>query len=196
MPQGIRQTLVDALKPVLDRYSYILIDCPPGLSIFSSAALMASDYYIAPVIPEPLSLQGVELVNDRVRQLRELYDCKAEFMGIMLNIVKHYRNTHSTQSEHIYNSEASRYLPFLYWLPDSERLRKLGEFDPDFGDSNWAGGVDSKFSDLNQKYGLSYRLTNPQSGPLSRRNNVEGQEYRLQDRIYNLVEEFQEKCNR
>lgn len=70
MPQGIRQTLVDALRPVLDRYSYILIDCPPGLSIFSSAALMASDYYIAPVIPEPLSLQGVELVNDGVRQLR------------------------------------------------------------------------------------------------------------------------------
>lgn len=80
-----------------------------------------------------------------------------------------------------------------HFCPDSERLRKLGEFDPDFGDSNWAGGVDSKFSDLNQKYGLSYRLTNPQSGPLSRRN-IEGQEYRLQDSIYNLVEEFQKRC--
>ena len=194
MPQGIRQTLVNALTPVLDRYSYILIDCPPGLSIFSSAALMASDYYVSPVIPEPLSLQGVGLVNDRVSQLRQRYACKAEFKGVVLNIVKHYRNTHSAQSERIYNSEAPRYLPFMYWLPDSERLRKLGEFDPDFGDSNWAGGLNSKFSDLHQKYGLSYRLSNPQSGPLSRRN-VEGQQYRLEDRIFNLAEEFQEKCS-
>lgn len=193
MPQGIRQTLVDALEPVLDDYSYILIDCPPGLSIFSSAALMASDYYVSPVIPEPLSLQGVSLVNDRVLQLRQRFGAKVEFRGVILNIVKHYRNTHSAQSEEIYTSGAQRFLPFRNWLPDSERLRKLGEFDPDFGDSNWAGGIDSKFSDLHDKYGLSYRLTNPRVGPLSRRNE-EGEEYRLEDRISSLASEFQRKC--
>ena len=193
MPQGIRQTLVDALAPVMDDYEYVLIDCPPGLSIFSSAALMASDYYVSPVIPEPLSLQGVNLVNDRVVQLRSQYDSKVEFRGVMLNIVKHYRNTHSTQAEEIYTSGKSRYLPFSYWLPDNERLRRLGEFDPDLGGSKWAAGMDSKFSNIHDKYGLPYRLRNPADGFLSRRNS-EGSEYRLEGRISSLASEFRQRC--
>ena len=193
MPQEIRLTLDVALASARERYSYILIDCPPGLSIFSSAALMASDYYIAPVIPEPLSLQGVELVNRRVSQLRQRYGSRAEFKGVVLNIVKHYRNTHRNVSERIYTTDLSTYAPFQYWLPDNERLRTLGEFAPESVGSNWAGGMDSKFSDLHQKYGLSYTLTNPQVGPLNRQD-VEGQKYRLEDRISNLVEEFQSKC--
>ncbi len=194
MPQEIRLTLDVALASARERYSYILIDCPPGLSIFSSAALMASDYYISPVIPEPLSLQGVELVNARVSQLRERYGSRAEFRGVVLNIVKHYRHTHWAQSENIYGSEAGKYLPFMYWLPDNERLRRLGEFDPDFGDSNWAAGMNSKFSDIHQKYGLTYRLANPKAGSLGRQD-VEGDQYRLEDRIFSLVEEFQSRCN-
>ena len=191
-PNRIRETLADALAPVMDRYSYILIDCPPGLSIFSSAALMASDYYIAPMIPEPLSLQGIELVSRRVDNLRRAYGAKVEFKGSVLNIVKHYRNTHSSVSQTLYTKDASRYLPFQFWLPDNEKIRKLGEFDPDV-DGTWAMGATTKFSDLHQKYGLSYRLTNPSSGVLSRQG-AEGPEYRLQDRIRNLVEEFQAKC--
>jgi chromosome partitioning protein len=62
MPSGLRMSLADALKPAQGNYDYVLIDCPPGLSMFSSAALLASDYYVSPIIPEPLSLQGVNLV--------------------------------------------------------------------------------------------------------------------------------------
>lgn len=87
MPKQILQTLQQAIEPALDRYDYILIDCPPGLSVFSSAALIASDYYISPVIPEPLSLQGVDLVQDRSAQMRQRFDAKAEFKGIILNVV-------------------------------------------------------------------------------------------------------------
>lgn len=67
MPQKIRHSLAEALEPALDDFDYVLIDCPPGLSLFSSAALIASDYFISPVIPEPLSLQGVDLVQRRAR---------------------------------------------------------------------------------------------------------------------------------
>ena len=192
MPHRIRETLVDALKPALENYSYILIDCPPGLSIFSSAALMASDYFISPVIPEPLSLQGVELVKRRVIELRNRLGSKAEFKGAMLNIVKHYRNTHRSVSEYVYTSGMSDYLPFQYWLPDNERLRTLGEFDPDVK-GGWAMGVDRKFPDLHHKYAVSHRLKNPGGGALSRQNE-EGVYYRLEDRIGHLVEEFRERC--
>jgi chromosome partitioning protein len=91
MPQGIRLALRDALAPALSSYDYVLIDCPPGLSLFSSSALVASDFFVSPIIPEPLSLLGVELVKDRSRELRE---SRAVFKGVILNIVKHFRNTH------------------------------------------------------------------------------------------------------
>ena len=63
IPSDIRDTLKLYLDLARDRYEYVLIDCPPGLSLFSSAALIASDYYISPIIPEPLSLEGVNLAK-------------------------------------------------------------------------------------------------------------------------------------
>ena len=191
MPREMERTLVRAIEPVADMYDYILIDCPPGLSIFSSAALVASDYYITPIIPEPLSLEGVGLVRTRQGQLRQSGDSKAEFAGVILNVVKHYRNTHSRVADQVYSYGRDEYFPFEYWLPDNEQLRKVGEFDPDI-EGKWAAGAERKFSDVVDKYGQSHRLANP-SGPLSRRQ-AEGTTYRIQDRISNLVDEFMERC--
>lgn len=191
MPGSVRQSLSEALEPARERYDYILIDCPPGLSLFSSTALLASDFYISPIIPEPLSLQGVSLVQNRVRELNQRYNSNVQFRGVVLNIVKHYRNTHFRIAEEIYGPQHGLYQPFSHWLPDNEKLRKLGEFEPDI--PGWAGGVEQKFGTLSEKYGLSYRLTNPASGHLSRRG-TEGERYRLEDRVQSLVEEFQERC--
>ena len=194
MPPEVRHTLRNALEPALDRYDYILIDCPPGLSVFSSTALIASDYYVSPVIPEPLSLQGVELVKQRQAQLTQIHDARAAFSGVILNVVKHYRNTHSRVSEDIYTNSNDRYMPFSYWLPDSERLRTIGEYNPDL-QGQWALGADQKFRDLHHKYSLSYRLANPKGGRLSRQS-TEGSQYHLEDRIARLAEEFMERCPR
>ena len=192
MPRRVRETLQRAIRPAQDRYDYILIDCPPGLSLFSSAALIASDYYISPIIPEPLSLQGVDLVHDRQEQLMQRYGARAEFKGVILNVVKHYRNTHSRVAGDVYSKDRVRYEPFDCWLPDNERLRTIGEYDPEVK-GKWAMGSEHKFSDLHHKYGLSYRLSNPRDGSLNREEN-EGREYRLEDRIHGLVEEFMERC--
>ena len=193
MPNNLRGSLAEAMRSALPEYDYVLIDCPPGLSLFSSAALMASDYYVSPVIPEPLSLEGVGLVQNRVSNLASRYGAKVEFGGTILNVVKHYRKTHSLVAENIYNERSAVFRPFRYWLPDSERLRKLGEYNPDaIGD--WAMGEDRKFPSLTHKYESPSTLTNPREGALSREAD-EGQKYRLaRDRIANLVEEFEARC--
>ncbi len=74
MPSSLRQSLSEALEPARERYDYVLIDCPPGLSLFSSTALFASDFFISPIIQEPLSLQGVNLVQQRVNELNTHYE--------------------------------------------------------------------------------------------------------------------------
>lgn len=192
MPLDIRKILLRAIEPVLGDYDYILIDCPPGLSLFSSTALIASDYYISPIIPEPLSLEGVDLVQERVRQLRFSDNAKAEFAGVILNVVKHYRKTHYKTSHEVFTTRKITYTPFDYWLPDSEVLRKIGEYDPDI-EGKWAAGADHKFVSIPDKYGQNHRLNNPKEGFLNR-GETEGPTYRLEARISRLVEEFVERC--
>lgn len=192
IPVALRIALKEVLKPVLTEYDYILIDCPPGLSLFSSTALIASNFYISPIIPEPLSLLGVDLVQRRAVGLSQRYGAQIVFKGTVLNIVKHYRNTHSRIAEELYGEKKAAYDPFHWWLPDNERLRVLGEFDPDVR-GPWAGGRGQKFQSLYAKYGLSYKLTNPRTGSLNRQSE-EGDEYDLCDRIERLVQEFKDRC--
>lgn len=44
-------------------YDYVLIDCPPTISIYTQAAIIASDKYIVPVKPDPLSIIGLPLLG-------------------------------------------------------------------------------------------------------------------------------------
>ena len=62
MPLNLQYAIKGGLKEIQEQYDVVLIDCPPGLSLFSSTALIASDFFVSPIIPEPLSLRGVELV--------------------------------------------------------------------------------------------------------------------------------------
>lgn len=191
-PAGLGETLLEALRPVLNDYDYVLIDCPPGLSVFSSTALIASDFFVSPVIPEPLSLQGVNLVQRRAAELNNARRSKVQFKGTILNIVKHYRKTHQRIAERLYGEESGVFNPFRYWVPDNERLRTLGDFNPELG-GQWALGAAQKFSTVFQKYSVSYPLTNPGGGSLSRKAD-EGEKYRLDARIKLLVDEFQGRC--
>jgi len=192
MPMNLRYALKGGLDRVQEQYDVVLIDCPPGLSFFSSTALIASDFFVSPIIPEPLSLEGVRLVWDRARDLSRQPDCKVDFAGVILNIVKHYRKTHKVTAQRVYGGRRDELKPFLFWLPDNERLRKLGEFeiDEELIRDGWAGGVESKFYSVYSKYSVSYLLTNPSEGMLSQTGRLEGEDYRLHERIERLVEEF------
>lgn len=83
------QRLRKALKAVRRSYDFILVDCPPGLSILSVNGLVASDFYILPVVPHDLDLEamnhcfmGLETMGRSVRGLPDL-------LGVLLTMVDH-----------------------------------------------------------------------------------------------------------
>lgn len=195
MPPNYRFILKDGIGNLQGQYDIILIDCPPGLSLFSSTALIASDFFISPIVPEPLSLKGVELIQNRATALNRTYHCKVDFAGVILNIVKHYRNTHRLWADRIYSERKDELKPFTFWLPDNERLRALGEFEIDEEriKDGWGGGVDKKFYGVYAKYSVSYQLSNPSIGLLGETSSVEGPQYKLHERLQRLVEEFSER---
>ncbi len=64
----ICERFANGLKNVVNDYDYILIDCPPGISLFAEAALIAADAILVPTIPDYVSRLG--LITFRKRALR------------------------------------------------------------------------------------------------------------------------------
>jgi len=81
---GREQTLGRALRPVLDRYDYVLIDCQPSLGLLTVNALACSDGVIIPTECEYFSLRGLALLTDTVDKVRERLNPKLEISGIVV----------------------------------------------------------------------------------------------------------------
>ena len=63
--------LNESLNPVLDRYDYILIDCPPSLSIITINGLIAArDGVLIPVQCEYLALEGIGLLTQTLKRVQ------------------------------------------------------------------------------------------------------------------------------
>jgi len=52
-----------ALKPVIDRYDYIIIDCPPSLGTVTKNGLRISTGYVIPTVPDILSTWGIYQIS-------------------------------------------------------------------------------------------------------------------------------------
>jgi chromosome partitioning protein len=60
-----------ALQPVIDRYDYIIIDCPPSLGTVTKNGLRISTGYIIPTIPDIVSTWGIYQIVDNVTRFAE-----------------------------------------------------------------------------------------------------------------------------
>lgn len=82
------------LKKYLDEinkiyhFDFVIIDTPPTPSIWMVSALLASDYYIIPVKPDPLSYTGIELLQNIISRKKGDLDLNIKCMGIVLTIVE------------------------------------------------------------------------------------------------------------
>lgn len=58
--------LHSALRPVIDRYDYVIIDCPPSLGTVTKNGLRISTGYVIPTIPDIVSTWGIYQIVDNV----------------------------------------------------------------------------------------------------------------------------------
>ena len=78
--------LKDVIRPVRDKYDFILIDCPPSLDILTVNALAASDSVLVPVQCEFLALEGVSELLDTLARLRRAINPSLAIEGILLTM--------------------------------------------------------------------------------------------------------------
>jgi chromosome partitioning protein len=86
--------LLATLKPALERYDYILIDCLPSLGLIAINALRASDGVVIPVQADFLAVQGLAQILETIGAVREQLNPALVVYGVLLTMVD-LHNSHS-----------------------------------------------------------------------------------------------------
>ena len=75
--------LKNALAEVADDYDYVLIDCPPTLTLLTLNGLVAADGVIVPMVCEYYALEGISDLVATVRKIRQAVNPKLDILGIV-----------------------------------------------------------------------------------------------------------------
>ena len=98
-------------------YDVVIIDTPPTPSAWMSSALIASDYYLVPVKPEPLSATGIDLLRSVIARVTKNYGLKISCAGVVLTIAEENTIVFSDAKNFIDNNAFWKGKRFDYHLP-------------------------------------------------------------------------------
>jgi chromosome partitioning protein len=91
----------------LSSYDFILIDCPPSLSLLTINALTASDYIIVPMQMDVLALRGLDSILNTVEKVQPL-NANLTVLGILPVMVDPRKNIHQEIINHIKSNYFTR----------------------------------------------------------------------------------------
>ena len=78
--------LKTALNKIRHRYDFIIIDCPPSLSLLTLNALNASNSVVIPLQPEYLALEGVSQLVNTIKLVKGRYNPNLYIEGVLLTM--------------------------------------------------------------------------------------------------------------
>jgi chromosome partitioning protein len=81
--QGREARLKQALVAVSERYDYILVDCPPSLSLLTLNALAAADGVLVPMQCEYYALEGLSSLMGTIEALKQRLNPKLRIFGVV-----------------------------------------------------------------------------------------------------------------
>jgi chromosome partitioning protein len=136
------EVLAGALRPVLDEFDYVLIDCPPNLGIITLNGIAISTGYVIPVIPDILSTYGVPQILDRIATFAQTKGITVPAKGIIVSKFRAQSTLHGSKLDQLRRDAAAGKLPpvFETVIPEAAQIAESADFS-------------SHVSTLRQKYG-------------------------------------------
>ena len=116
-----------ALAPALERYDYVLIDCPPSLGLLTLNTLAAAESVLIPIQCEFYALEGLSQILATIEMVRRRINPRLKVGGILLNMYDQ-RLSHARQVA----TEAKRHFGDLVFDTVIPRNVSLAEA-PSFG---------------------------------------------------------------
>ena len=87
LSRASREKILDrALWPVREQYDFILIDCPPQLSILTINALSCADGVVIPVKTDYLAYRGLTQLQDSIQEIQELINPGLKVLGVIATL--------------------------------------------------------------------------------------------------------------
>ncbi len=153
---NFRETILkNAVQDIVEKYDYILLDCPPSLGLLSLNALTAADSVIIPVQCEYFALEGLDEFMNVVGLIQDRVNPSLEIGGILLTMyqkeTRHVneilRNIRGSFGGNIYNTviprdkkfpESSSFgKPVGIYAPKSDGAKAYEKFTHEFLDRKY-----------------------------------------------------------
>lgn len=84
--EGRERFLTSALAPIVSRFDYIVIDCPPSLGILTLNALVAADSVVVPMQAEYFALEGLSALTSTIEKVRAAYNPRLVIDGVLFTM--------------------------------------------------------------------------------------------------------------
>jgi chromosome partitioning protein len=85
--RGREGRLRAALAPIAGAYDFIFLDCPPSLSLLPVNAVVASDAFLAPVVPQFLAASGIPNLLAAAQRVAWDAGVRTRPLGVLLTMV-------------------------------------------------------------------------------------------------------------
>ena len=114
------QSLARVLRPVMNDYDVIIVDCQPSLGLLTVNALTAAHGVIIPLEAEFFAMRGVALLIDQIERVQDRLNPRLEIDGVLLTMVD-TRTVHAREvislvrdrfGEKVFNTEIARTVKF------------------------------------------------------------------------------------
>lgn len=98
---GRELRLRQALAVALDAYDYVLIDCPPSLSMLTVNALVAADAVIIPMQCEYYALEGLSALLNTIEKIHKILNSRLKVAGLLRTMFDARNNLSSQVSQQL-----------------------------------------------------------------------------------------------
>ncbi len=133
--------LKNALKPVLNNYDYIIIDCPPSLGLITLNAFSAADSVLIPIQCEYYALEGLSQLTGTIKQVKKTINPSLSLEGVLATMYDSRTNLAIQVLD-----ELKKYFPDKLYATAIPRNVRLSEA-PSFGESILSYDITSKGAD-------------------------------------------------
>ncbi|BAY90948.1 MULTISPECIES: ParA family protein [unclassified Tolypothrix] len=85
LPPSSISLLRRLLNPLLSKYDYILIDCPPNINKVIKSAFYFSNFCIIPCVPNRMSINALDLVLAQIEKFNIDYEHNLKPIGVLIS---------------------------------------------------------------------------------------------------------------